>query len=101
MPLAELCVSVGKRFLSRRMSQRSAAARRAKVWAKLRPAPHRNAFQRNFGYWRKTTAWMVRSPSEKLRYRAAIATLKYHRQGRPKLDSNTYERGISPVPRAS
>ena len=91
MPLAELCVRVGKRFLSRRMSQRSAAARRAKLWAKLRPAPHRNAFQRNFGCWRNTSAWMVRSPNEKLRCRAAMAALEYHRQDRPKLDSNTGE----------
>ncbi len=91
MPLAELCVRVGKRFLSRRMSQRSAAARRAKVWAKLRPAPHRNAFQRNFGCWRNTTAWMVRSLNEKLRCRAAMAALEYHRQDQPKLDSNTGE----------
>ena len=91
MLLAELCARVGKRFPSRRMSQRSAAARRAKLWAKLRPAPHRNAFQRNFGYWRNTTAWIVRPPSEKLRCRAAMAALEYHRQDRPKLDSNTGE----------
>ena len=91
MPLAELSARVGKRFHSRRMSQRSAAARRAKLWAKLRPAPHRNAFQRNFGCWRNTTAWMVRSPNEKLRCRAAMAALEYHRQDRPKLDSGAGE----------
>jgi len=97
MSLAGPAVRAGKRFLSSRISQRSAAARRAKVWAKLRLSPHKNAFQRNFECWRNTTAWMVRSPSEKFRCRAAMAVLNYHRQDRPKLDGNTYEKGISHI----
>ena len=91
MPPAELSGTVGKRFLSRLVSQRSAAERRAKVWAKLRPAPHRNAFQRNLGCCRNTAAWMVRSPIEKLRRRAGMAALEYHRQDQPKLDDSTRE----------